>query len=750
MGVADVLAYAKAHDVPMTAVKCTPVWKDDKKRCSKGATVCHEGWNAKGRFEANKTKTTPYSSSTAQMWQFDLKRAGMFVIDIDTKAYQMAEEVMGDSSWKWMQEWCKYAVRTGTGGAHFYFKRCAMGEGEALSAKVDVTAAPKGTEDSEVAKAKMHLATSLLESTAAEAGIDILTNMVVADGSSFTYQDKVYKYQTLWGSIDQVAEFEDLWRSVYTLCHQRPQSKTISGCESSLEQDEIIAHVSNIPNSGRNWDEWYKMGQLLYNIMGDAGQEVFRTWSKQCSAHCDGELEKLWRGFSKRLEGPSMSVGTLLYRSKQANEEAYQEIRARFHSLDYQMLKAMVEQDHFFVEEPTPMYMRQREWDTVSYTPAQCRDLLLTLNFEMAKKNKSGEIELDEQPFFPTWAKDPKKRTYKRVEFYPNAADCPKGVYNAYKPPKASLLPRVTSPVDLSLILHHIDVMSGNDKEGSEFLLNYFAQIVQQPEKLPGMVIILYGEQGSGKDILVDWIGKDVLGEHLYLKPGDAKTLFKDFNAAMVGKLLIHTDEVNKETLHKYNDDLKRLVTSNTLRAERKGHDASTVRNYGRLFMTTNNRDCLKIEPSDRRFVVFRSSSEHRREYSYFQRLSYIMDLPEVQRAFFDLLLARDLSGFDHTKRPLTALYREMKEACRDDFLTYVLENETQFENDTVTLRCTEWLSLYNDWACVSNLPRENIRSFGIKINELHDRNIGIVKTKPKNVSTVTITRSQVLDNLDA
>ena len=91
--------------------------------------------------------------------------------------------------------------------------------------------------------------------------------------------------------------------------------------------------------------------------------------------------------------------------------------------------------------------------------------------------------------------------------------------------------------------------MSGEDEKAKEFLIDFFAQIVQQPAKIVGVAILLYGIEGCGKDILVDWIGKRILGYHQYNKPGNIANMFKGFNSELAGNLLFHTDEIELKVI---------------------------------------------------------------------------------------------------------------------------------------------------------------------------------------------------------
>jgi hypothetical protein len=103
-----------------------------------------------------------------------------------------------------------------------------------------------------------------------------------------------------------------------------------------------------------------------------------------------------------------------------------------------------------------------------------------------------------------------------------------------------------------------------------------------------------------------------------------------------------------------------------------------------------------------------------------------------------------DVSGFNHMARPVTEIYTEMKEASLDPVIQWIAEKPEDFEEEY--RKATEWLHLYNEWATSVQFKTHNVTSFGIAINSFRDRNCGIVKKNPKNVSMLEIPRQKVLD----
>ena len=710
MPIADVKDYAKTHNVPLTAVRCSPMYDETKQRVSKGNAICNKGWKDKGRYELCKTKL---ENEEATMWMMHLSKTGLYVVDVDVKGSKTAKDVLSEEIYNTLFNASQYIVETGSKGLHFYFKM------------------PEGT-DKQTNRINADFAYWFKDGE--EGSIDIIFDSIITEGSSYKFQDITYKYINIkpGSSINDTTESTSMWSLVY-----KPKNEIIiPSKKNEVDMGELAEHLENIPNEKRNWDEWYKMAQTIFNINND-GFDMFMKWSAKNPMHNDKEAIKLWKGLSKRVDG--RSLGSIMYLSRQANAEVYAEIRSRYSPVSYEALKELIEQDHFFIQEPKPMYVRIREYDVLSYSPSSFKELIMDWNYPLILKGETVEMS-----FYNTWVKDPSKRKYIRIGYFPNEEDCPKNTFNSFVMAKASFLPSCDS-VDIEPIMNHINIMANHDQASAKFLLQYLAQIVQQPAILPGIAILLYSEEGAGKDILIDWFGKYILGEHQYYKVGDICNMFKGFNALMAGKLLVHADELSKQTLTKARmEDLKRLVTNGRITIEKKGIDSVEQDSYTRIFMTTNNRDALHISNTNRRFAVYYSSSEKRKDAEYFKQLAYFLSNEDVKRTFYDFLMEMDISDFHHTNRPETEIYQEMKQASMDKLLVWILNSDTDFEEER--LKTLEWMEKYNTWAEKNKERLYNATSFGIAVNVLIDKKMGIVKIASNGRSYLTIKRREVLE----
>ena len=317
-------------------------------------------------------------------------------------------------------------------------------------------------------------------------------------------------------------------------------------------------------------------------------------------------------------------------------------------------------------------------------TPEQLKHMYKDLYYV----SHTPETGCQKYPFLPRWLGDDTKRTYLTCAFDPKG-DLPCN-YNTYVGMRAATLPPVTNAqaaqagVD-KLVLHIREVFCNNHAADTEFVLRWMANIVKYPWKKTEVLLLLFGVEGCGKSMVVDFFGNMVLGSHLSFQTASPGVdVFGKFAVGTHRKLLCFCDEGGEE-LTKYQDMLKNLITSKAIRVEKKGQDIRIEDNYTNVIVASNNAGPVRISSNDRRVVAFQCSDKYKDNYDYFASLAQSLGddqcaryspplrtlsnkpslfcfFPFFRRAFYDFLLAYDLDE-DYSfqaHRPITAYYEAL------------------------------------------------------------------------------------------
>jgi hypothetical protein len=204
------------------------------------------------------------------------------------------------------------------------------------------------------------------------------------------------------------------------------------------------------------------------------------------------------------------------------------------------------------------------------------------------------------------------------------------------------------APGDCSLVLDHIKttIASGDDRK-AEFLLNWCADILQNPTRKPGVAAVLRGNEGTGKSVL-GAILRRLLGPRNVLVNADKDRLLGRFNSALASKILIQAEETFFAGDSRTADALKHLITGQSLEIELKFGRSFEIDSFHRLLITSNHTQVIQASSEARRFVVYDVSDGRRGDATYFDCLYAVADGRDdmTAKAFMHHLLGCDLSNF--------------------------------------------------------------------------------------------------------
>ncbi len=179
------------------------------------------------------------------------------------------------------------------------------------------------------------------------------------------------------------------------------------------------------------------------------------------------------------------------------------------------------------------------------------------------------------------------------------------------------------------------DICNGNQTH-YDFLMDWCADIYQNPSIKKGSAIILQGEQGTGKTLFMDSIGY-ALGHH-YLPFSSVQRLAGNFNSHFEGILLAFMDEASGLRRHSVSSQTKDMITSHKRIIERKGIDAYTVDDYTRYGFATNDLAICNAGKKERRYFVIKTNDEHEGNTEYFEAIVDELDNGGRERLLYDLL----------------------------------------------------------------------------------------------------------------
>lgn len=315
-----------------------------------------------------------------------------------------------------------------------------------------------------------------------------------------------------------------------------------------------------------------------------------------------------------------------------------------------------------------------------------------------------NEIKSEDDKFITKWLNDNENRTYERCDYYPIDSKCPKNHLNLWLPyPILDVV--LDEKADTSIIYNHFNILFKNEKIVIDYVLDWFAHIVQKPDRKTMVCLLLYGKQRTGKSTIGEYILRRIIGLTKMLITSKTDKVFGRF-ANTQGKLLVVLNEANGAETFNITDILKDAITCNSTEQEKKGIDGATVTDYCNYIFTTNNLNSVKVSEDDSRFFAVEVSDELKGNVEYFNELYKALDDDLIMRKLYQELLERDISKFSPSHdRPTTELYEDMKELNRDPiehFIEYwrmiLAGSEDKEDNDVFMSKTMKACDLYREF----------------------------------------------------
>lgn len=212
----------------------------------------------------------------------------------------------------------------------------------------------------------------------------------------------------------------------------------------------------------------------------------------------------------------------------------------------------------------------------------------------------------------------------------------------------------------------------GNPDVNVADLTNRFAWLMQRPGIKSGVVVILHGPFGCGKDLLVDTFG-DLIGNSYFVSkaPGE-DFLNTPYNACIASSLLVKGEELSFADTKSCVDKFKSLVTCNRLTIQEKYKPLETVDSFQNYMFTTNRSVPIALDSGERRTVIFSAVGEDGRRPP--QRS--FAEWASMRKHFKDEHFLKCLAAYFYKhpipkgwspkdSRPDTQIYRDVVASCR-------------------------------------------------------------------------------------
>jgi hypothetical protein len=366
---------------------------------------------------------------------------------------------------------------------------------------------------------------------------------------------------------------------------QRKKAKT-SKKGASSDAAEIEAALSVIPSD--DYHVWFEVACAVQQALGEAGLPIFVAWSQKSKKYNTDECAAKWEE-AKKVSG--YTVATIFHYANKFDPGWCVKFKG-------------VSLHDFYAYLPQHTYI---------FTPSREIWPVASINAKLPPVPRANGRALKPSTYLD------RHRSVEQMTWIPGmpmiipdrlVADGGwierKGVttFNLYLPPTIE----PGNAAEASPWVEHAHKILGDDVE---YALDWFAQRVQHPGEKPSCALVLIGEEGIGKDTLLEPV-KHAVGSWNFQEVSPQQIMGSRFNSYIKSVILRVSEahdlgEVNRYTFH---DRMKTLIAAppDVLRCDEKNLREHAVFNCTGVIYTTNYRtDCLYLTPDDRRHYVLSS-----------------------------------------------------------------------------------------------------------------------------------------------
>lgn len=192
-----------------------------------------------------------------------------------------------------------------------------------------------------------------------------------------------------------------------------------------------------------------------------------------------------------------------------------------------------------------------------------------------------------------------------------------------------------------------LQALCGYNDEYVDFVTRWFADIIQNPARNPGIAIGISGPQGIGKNSLVSPIGQ-LLGQG-FSDQITMEHVIGQFNGPIAAKLLCVLDEATWGGSHKEAQTIKRTITAEKDLINPKGFGHYSLPCYRRMMFLSNEAFYLRVDKDDRRILPLEPdhSTINKGNVDFWKKFKAFQESGEMAQALLHMLSNIELDGWN-------------------------------------------------------------------------------------------------------
>ena len=404
------------------------------------------------------------------------------------------------------------------------------------------------------------------------------------------------------------------------------------------------------------------------------------------------KLEQEEKELNKKLEKINKQKSLIQYKNQ--TEDNYLEMENEFNKTHFKVIKHSI-------------YCNYDNFELICYKKG---------NFETSYSHEVyNSIDKEGNPtennFIQKYMKSKTSRVYKDMNIYPNVKLCPPNHFNLWLPFQIEIeVIEERNEEGLKFILNHLLILCNNDKEITEYVIDWISHMFQRPYE-KSTFLLFVSKEGIGKSTIFSKLLKSMIGvSKFFATTNPQNNILGEFNEALINAFLIVFEEMDFLSTKGCEGTFKALITNSEIYINPKGSKGYMANSFQRVCGNTNNVNInIPTKEGDRRKCMIKCSNEKKGDTKYMEQLHYCCEDKATMKSFYEYCMDRNVEDFISRPIPLTAYQEELQKYYESPVESFLKKKVCYFyhnQNTNGVIIEYSFSKLYKDfnyWLCSNN-----------------------------------------------
>ncbi len=404
------------------------------------------------------------------------------------------------------------------------------------------------------------------------------------------------------------------------------------------------------------------------------------------------KLEQEEKELNKKLEKINKQKSLIQYKNQ--TEDNYLEMENEFNKTHFKVIKHSI-------------YCNYDNFELICYKKG---------NFETSYSHEVyNSIDKEGNPtennFIQKYMKSKTSRVYKDMNIYPNVKLCPPNHFNLWLPFQIEIeVIEERNEEGLKFILNHLLILCNNDKEITEYVIDWISHMFQRPYE-KSTFLLFVSKEGIGKSTIFSKLLKSMIGvSKFFATTNPQNNILGEFNEALINAFLIVFEEMDFLSTKGCEGTFKALITNSEIYINPKGSKGYMANSFQRVCGNTNNVNInIPTKEGDRRKCMIKCSNEKKGDTKYMEQLHYCCEDKATMKSFYEYCMNRNVEDFISRPIPLTAYQEELQKYYESPVETFVKKKVCYFYHNesyngvSIQYSFSKLYKDFNYWLCCNN-----------------------------------------------